>query len=156
MVFVHESVIEASVEAVFAFHEHPDALRHLLPPWETVRNVHPAPSLDVGAVARLQQRVGPLWIDIEAEHVAYEKNALFVDEMRRGPFAVWRHEHRFEPHARGCRLVDAIEYEPPLGLLGRLVAPLAIVPRLRKMFEYRHRVTAEALQGSNGLRDAGA
>jgi ligand-binding SRPBCC domain-containing protein len=76
--------------------------------------------------------------------------------MRRGPFAVWRHEHRFEPHARGCRLVDAIEYEPPLGLLGRLVAPLAIVPRLRKMFEYRHRVTAEALQGSNGLRDAGA
>ena len=145
MQFVHESVFAASVEDVFAFHEHPDALRRLLPPWERVRNVQPASSLHVGAVARLEQRVGPVWIAIEAEHVEYEKNALFVDEMRRGPFAAWRHEHRFEPHADGCRLVDAIIYAPPLGFLGRWVAPVAIVPRLRKMFEYRHRVTREAL-----------
>lgn len=145
MEFVHESVFDASVEALFAFHERADVFELLMPPWETVRNVKPATSLDVGAVARLEQRVGPVWIEIVAEHVAYEKNALFVDEMRKGPFASWRHEHRFEAHPQGCRLIDAITYEPPLGFLGRLAAPLAVVPRLRKMFVHRHRVTAEAL-----------
>ncbi len=145
MEFVHHSVFEVPVEALFAFHERPDAFEMLLPPWETVRNVKPASSLEVGAVASMEQRVGPFWIEIVAEHVAYEKNALFVDEMRKGPFAAWHHEHRFEPHARGARLVDAITYTPPLGPLGRLAAPLAIAPRLQKMFEYRHRVTREAL-----------
>jgi uncharacterized protein len=145
MQFVHESVFDASVEDLFAFHERADAFTLLMPPWETVRNVVPAASLEVGAVARLEQRVGPIWIEIVAEHVAYEKNALFVDEMRKGPFAAWRHEHRFEAHPQGCRLVDAITYAPPLGFLGRLAAPLVVVPRLRKMFVHRHRVTAEAL-----------
>ncbi|MCR9161766.1 MAG: SRPBCC family protein [Nannocystaceae bacterium] len=145
MQFVHESVFAVEVEALFAFHERPDAFSILMPPWETVRNVKPASSLEVGAVARLEQRVGPIWIEIVAEHVDYEKNRLFVDEMRKGPFAAWRHEHRFEPDPGGSRLIDAITYEPPLGFLGRLAAPLAIEPRLRKMFEYRHRVTQEAL-----------
>lgn len=148
MEFVFESVFDVPVAALFAFHERPDVFTRLLPPWEKVRNVRPAPSLQVGAVASLEQRVGPFWIEIVAEHVAYEKDRLFVDEMRKGPFAAWRHEHRFEAEPRGSRLVDAITYTPPLGLLGRLAAPLAIEPRLRKMFEYRHQVTLEALAAS--------
>jgi len=147
MQFVHESVFEVPVHELFAFHERPDAFELLMPPWETVRNVQPATSLEVGAVAKLEQRVGPFWIEIVAEHVAYEKNRLFVDEMRKGPFAAWRHEHRFESDARGSRLVDAVTYTPPLGVLGRLAAPLAVQPRLRKMFEHRHRVTRSALAG---------
>jgi ligand-binding SRPBCC domain-containing protein len=69
-----------------------------------------------------------------------------VDEMRRGPFKRWRHEHLFEAHEDGCRLTDRIEYEAPLGVLGRLADPIMVRPRLRKMFEYRHRVTREALE----------
>jgi ligand-binding SRPBCC domain-containing protein len=40
-------------------------------------------------------------------------------------------------------LRDEIEYEPPLGFLGRLAAPAVIIPRLRRLFEYRHNVTRE-------------
>ena len=148
MEFVYESEFDVEVEALFAFHERDDVFELLMPPWETVRNVKPATSLEVGAVATLEQRVGPVWIEIVAEHVDYEKNRIFVDEMRKGPFEAWRHEHRFESSAGGSRLVDAITYQPPLGFLGRLAAPLAIEPRLRKMFEYRHRVTREALRAA--------
>jgi len=145
MKFEHSSIIHAPVQAVFDFHEHPDALERLLPPWERVQMVQPPTSLAVGTVVRLKQRMGPIWISIESEHVAYERHALFVDEMRKGPFARWRHEHRFVPEGEDCRLTDTIEYTPPLGLLGRWVNPVLIAPRLRKMFEYRHRITAEAV-----------
>lgn len=141
MLFVHESVIEASVEEVFAFHERPDAFQLLLPPWEKAEVLQPPRNLQVGTVVKVRTRVGPIWVDVIAEHVAYEKNERFEDVMRRGPFAKWHHKHLFSPEANGCRLRDQIEYEPPLGVLGRLAAPLAIVPRLERMFNYRHEVT---------------
>ena len=146
--FEKSTVFDASVEEVFAFHERPDAFALLMPPWEKAEIVQPPTSLETGTTVILRQRVGLLWITIEAVHVAYEKNARFVDEMRRGPFAKWRHEHRFEAVGDRCRLTDAVEYAPPLGPLGRLVDPLAIRPRLRKMFDYRHEVTRRELEAT--------
>jgi hypothetical protein len=141
MQFVKESVIPATVERVFAFHERPDALKLLLPPWERADIVQPPTSLAVGTIVVVRSRIGPVWVTIESEHVEYEKGRLFVDEMRRGPFASWRHRHVFLAHPQGCRLRDEIDYAPPLGVLGRLADPIAIRPRLRRIFDYRHRVT---------------
>lgn len=141
MFFVHESVIEASVEEVFAFHERADAFALLQPPWEKARVLQPPRSLEVGTVVKLRTRVGLLWIDIVAEHVAYEKNRRFEDVMTRGPFAKWHHKHLFSSVPGGCLLRDEIEYALPLGALGRLVSPLAVVPRLERMFTFRHAVT---------------
>jgi len=143
MQFVKESVIEASVEEVFAFHARlPEAFEKLQPPWETSEIVHPPTSLEVGTRVELRTKVAPLiWVTIVAEHVAYEENVRFEDVMRSGPFAKWHHKHLFSSHPRGCVLRDEVDYEPPLGPLGRLSAPFAVQPRLRKMFDYRHEVT---------------
>lgn len=141
MRFVYESIIEASVQDVFAFHERADAFALLQPPWEHTQIIQPPTSLQVGTVVRLRTRVGPVWVSIEAEHVAYTKDQRFEDVMRRGPFRSWHHKHGFLADPRGCLLRDEIEYEPPLGPLGRRIAPIAIEPRLRRLFEYRHRVT---------------
>ncbi len=51
------------------------------------------------------------------------------------------YRHMIEPDPSGARLRDEIEYEPPLRPLGRLVAPLLVGPRLRRLFDYRHEVT---------------
>lgn len=141
MLFKHESVIAASVEDVFAFHERPDAFALLAPPWEESQILQPPSSLQTGTVVRLRTRVGLFWVEIVAEHVAYEKNSRFEDVMTRGPFAKWHHKHLFLRDPAGCLLRDEIEYELPLGVLGRLLAPLAVAPRLQRMFEYRHEVT---------------
>ena len=145
MQFVQESIIPAPVEAVFGFHERPDALARLTPPWERVTVIQPPTSLEVGTVVILRQRLGPLPITIVAEHVAYEKNVRFEDVMRKGPFRRWHHKHLFFPHPEGCRLRDEIEYEAPLGRLGRAVDGLLVRPRLQRMFDYRHEVTRAAL-----------
>lgn len=141
MRFVKESRIAASVEDVFAFHERPDAFALLQPPWEHSEILQAPRSLEVGTVVKLRSHVGPLRITIVAEHVAYEKNRRFEDVMRQGPFAKWHHKHLFVADPAGCLLRDEIDYEPPLGPLGRLFAPWFVEPRLRKMFDYRHEVT---------------
>lgn len=144
MKFVKESLIRASPERVFAFHELPDAFRRLTPAWEKSRIIESAPSLLPGARAIMETLILGLfktrWV---AEHTVYDPPRMFEDVMLEGPFQSWRHRHLIVPHAAGALLSDEIDYEPPLGLAGRLVAPLLIVPRLSRLFEYRHRVTRE-------------
>jgi ligand-binding SRPBCC domain-containing protein len=43
-----------------------------------------------------------------------------------------------------CRLEDRVEYELPLGFIGSLLGGWFVDKKLRKLFRYRHNVTAEA------------
>ncbi|MCB9703424.1 MAG: SRPBCC family protein [Myxococcales bacterium] len=139
--FVRTLDLPVPVEILWAFHARPDAFALLQPPWEASEVIELPRSLEVGARARLRTRVGPLWVVIEAEHVAYEEGRSFTDRMLRGPFRAWTHEHRCEPTPGGSRLTDAIDYEVPLGALGRIVGGPMVARRLDRMFAYRHEVT---------------
>lgn len=144
MKFVKESVIKASPERVFAFHELPDAFERLVPPWENVKIIEKADISRIGSRAVIETKIFGIfpsrWI---AEHVSYEPPHSFEDVQVSGPFKFWRHRHIILPHEDGAVLRDEIEFEPPLGWLGNITAPLAIVPKLEKMFEYRHQVTKD-------------
>lgn len=144
MHFSKESVIQESPEKVFAFHELPDAINRLTPPWEKSKVIQAAPNLQVGSRAIIEAKIfGIIPVRWIAEHTAYDPPRMFEDIQIKGPFKSWQHRHIIEPHAGGALLCDEIEYEPPLGFLGRLFAPLIIEPRLKKLFVYRHQVTKE-------------
>jgi ligand-binding SRPBCC domain-containing protein len=156
MKFISESIIHASPERVFAFHELPDVFARLMPPWEKSRIIESAPNLLPGATAVVETRILGLitkrWV---ARHTIYDPPRMFEDVQVEGPFAYWRHRHLISPHALGATLRDEIDYEPPLRFLGRLAAPVIIEPRLRRMFDYRHKVTREWCEdeGTDEKRD---
>lgn len=146
--FVEESLIRALPERVFRFHELPDALQRLTPPWESAHIVQPAPDLKIGSRAIIETRIlGLIPVRWVAEHTEYDPPHMFTDVQVEGPFRRWRHRHIIKPHQAGAVLRDEIEYELPLGFIGQLAAPFIIVPRLEKVFEYRHRVTREWCEG---------
>ena len=70
-----------------------------------------------------------------SEITAFEDGALIVEEQRQGPFRSWRHEQRFAASPEGgvC-ITDAIEYEPPGGVLGRLATAETIRRELERAF----------------------
>ncbi len=149
MLFVKQSVISAPPERVFAFHELPDALSRLTPPWEPTRVLRAAPDLSVGSVAVVETRLfGLVPVQWVARHTAYDPPRMFEDVQVEGPFRAWRHRHIVEPHEKGSVLRDEVDFETPLGVLGRVAAPLLVEPRLRRLFEYRHRVTREWCEGA--------
>lgn len=142
MKFVKESVIKAPPEKVFAFHELPDAFERLIPPWENVRVIQKADISKIGSRAIIEMKVLGIfparWI---AEHTKYDPPRLFEDIQISGPFKSWRHDHHILPHESGAILRDEVHYEPPMSFLGEIAAPLVIIPKLEKMFAYRHEVT---------------
>ena len=148
MQFVKESLIRAPPERVFAFHEQPDALQLLTPPWEASHVVQMACISEVGSRAIIEARVFGRWkLRWVAEHTAYDPPRMFEDVQIKGPFRRWRHRHLISANEDGAILRDEIDYEPPLWFLGRAAAPLAIEPRLRKLFAFRHDVTRQWCEG---------
>lgn len=149
MRFVKKSIINASAERVFAFHELPDAFERLLPPWEDAKIVRTADISQIGSRAIIEQKIFGFypsqWI---AEHTAYDPPKMFEDVQIAGPFKSWRHKHVIEPNPNGAMLRDEIDFEPPFSIFGLIVTPFVILPKLEKMFEYRHRVTKEWCESS--------
>jgi hypothetical protein len=148
MRFVKQSLIYATPERVFSFHEQPEALVRLQPPWEKARVIQSARISEVGTRAIVETRIlGRIKIKWIAEHTVYDPPRMFEDVQLKGPFRSWRHRHLIDPNKYGAILRDEIEYEPPFGFVGRALAPLLIENRLRKLFEYRHQVTREWCEG---------
>ena len=144
MKFIKESIIHADPERVFAFHEQADVLSLLIPPGESAKVIKPAKISEVNSEAIIETRIlGPLKTRWVARHTVYDSPRLFEDIQVEGPFRSWRHRHVIEPHADGAILRDEIDYEPPFGFLGRLLAPLLVEKRLRRVFDYRHEVTRD-------------
>ncbi len=95
---------------------------------------------DMYAGQIIQYTVTPLpffkakWVT-EIKHVEYKE--FFVDEQRFGPYALWHHKHFFREIEGGVEMIDIVDYLPPMGILGRMVEPIIVRPRLKEIFEYR-------------------
>jgi len=149
--FVAESVIRAPAERVFAFHELPDAVARLTPPWAGSRVVEQPTSLEKGTRTIVDIRVLPLiWIRAVLEHSGIERPIWFEDRQLSGPFRSWRHMHRVVAEDGQARLVDAIDFELPFEPWSRWLAGRLAVRRLERLFAYRHEVTRAWCEGSEG------
>jgi ligand-binding SRPBCC domain-containing protein len=150
MRFVKESRIAAPPTTVFAFYESPGALLRLTPPWENVELEEGGDSIKTGSRVVLKTRLGLVPLRWVAEHTAYEPGRMFADRQVSGPFASWSHRHLFlDDGAGGTLLRDEVEYEPPLGWLGRHFGGRFLEQKLAKLFDYRHETTRRIVESGD-------
>lgn len=139
--FKYSSLIDAPVEVVWNFHERPDILQILTPPWQPVQVIRREGGLDVGAITEFRISLGPIPVPWVARHIECEKNRLFTDKQVSGPMESWVHRHQFAEENGKTRLTDQIDYELPGGWLAELLLEWWVNARLTDMFRYRHEVT---------------
>jgi uncharacterized protein len=137
MGLVCSSVIDAPIYEVFDWHTRPGAFTRLTPPWQPVRLIAEADSLENGR-AELGFPGGLRWV---ADHQpdGYDPPRRFVDTIgTNGPASLpvklavrWRHTHDFEElGGEQTRLTDRVATPVPAAAL-------------RAMFGYRHRQLAD-------------
>ncbi len=148
--FHKQTPISAPAAEVFAWHEQPEALDKLNPPWEDVKVVSKTgPVSQDGSQVTLSIPLIPVpglsfirmnWV---SEHSDYIAGVQFKDTQISGPFWHWVHTHSVIDTENGCLLDDNIEFEVPFGSLGWLFAGWFIQGKLQKMFDYRHQVVLD-------------
>lgn len=80
------------------------------------------------------QRMRHRWIKV-TDH-------LIVAEQVDGPARSWRHEQEITDAEDGCVLTDRFQFEPPGGMMGRVITADAIAQSLAASTETRHRLLA--------------
>lgn len=90
----------------------------------------------------IQYKVTPImgistkWVT-EISHVV--DNHYFVDEQRFGPYSLWHHKHFLKEIKGGVEMEDIIDYKLPMGILGQLMHPILVKPKLEEIFSYRQK-----------------
>jgi len=99
-----------------------------------------------GDRAVLRVGFGPFKIRWVLEHRDYLEGRQLRDVQISGPFHSWQHTHSFLPQGpQSSILEDRIECTVPMGFLGAFFGNWWVQRKLKRLFEYRHRVTQEAM-----------
>jgi ligand-binding SRPBCC domain-containing protein len=130
---------------VFPFFADASNLERITPPALRFRILSPTPiEMRAGAIIDYQLRLAGVPFRWRTVIETWEPPHRFVDIQERGPYRLWRHTHTFDESPDGGTLMrDRVEYELPLGPLGKLAHAIAVKRQLAGIFAFRNRVVAE-------------
>jgi len=130
--------VERPIEEVFAFFSNAHNLQRITPHYLEFNILTPAPiDMREGALIDYKLRVRGIPIRWRTRISEWAPPYRFVDEQIRGPYRLWRHEHRFESENGGTRVRDDVTFRP---IGGALMTWLFVGRDVRRIFEYRSSV----------------
>lgn len=138
--------IAKPLSEVFQFFEKPENLGRITPPWLRFQIVSPSP-IEMKAGTQINYRVRPLGFPMKWTSLieSYDPPRGFVDVQLKGPYAFWRHQHRFWEEGGGTWVEDHVDYALPLGFLGRIAHALKVKSQLMEIFDYRNSVITKLM-----------
>ena len=143
-VLTQVTLLDAPLAQVFPFFARAQNLAWITPPWMgfAIRGAAPQ-DISVGTIIEYDIKLGPLPLAWRTRIASFEPGVRFVDNQERGPYSLWWHEHSFEPHEGGTKMVDRVLLRLPFGLLGSMVAGGMVKGTLRRIFGYRAQAMAQ-------------
>ncbi len=130
---------------VFSFFAEAHNLEAITPSWLRFEVLTPGRiGMRVGALIEYRLRVHGIPIRWQTEITAWEPSHRFVDEQRRGPYRLWRHEHTFFEADGGTLCRDGVKY---CVAGGALVNRLFVRRDVERIFAYRREALAARFLG---------
>jgi ligand-binding SRPBCC domain-containing protein len=131
-------IIPGDISTVFRFFQDPHNLELITPGWLRF-SVKSATDQVVRLETRIRYTIHWLGLPMRWESIIarYEENVAFADEMLAGPYKSWYHTHEFKEVSGGVEMTDRVEYELPLGWLGRTAHAVLVRRQLNAIFDFR-------------------
>jgi len=125
---------------IFEFFSRAENLEVLTPPWLNFKILHVRPQpVQKGTLIDYKLRLHGIPLRWTSEIVDWDPPHRFVDLQLRGPYKLWRHEHRFEPRDGGTLISDTITLALPLGFLGQFAYKIKVHSDVQKIFAFREK-----------------
>lgn len=84
-----------------------------------------------------------IYQDLTSKVTEFEMPNYFFDEMEKGIFKRFRHEHIFKDFEDKTLMVDIFDYESPLGILGKIADKLFLEKYIKSLLEIRNATIKE-------------
>jgi ligand-binding SRPBCC domain-containing protein len=139
-IFHASTPLDASAEAMFDFHSDPSNLTVVMPPTLRLVSLKTDGPAQEGRMIELHCR--DWWIipmRWTCRWRTVQRPDLLEDEIVKGPFTIFIHQHRFEAQgASRCIMHDTITYQWGRSWWGRLVSETGVRLYLTLLFKFRH------------------
>lgn len=124
---------------VFEFFSDARNLELLTPGWLRFQILTPSPIL-IAPGTRIQYRLKWHGVPLRwtTEITKWDPPYAFEDFQLSGPYRLWHHFHNFESSGNGTLMTDVVNYELPLGVIGRLTHAVAVRKNVEQIFDFRH------------------
>ncbi len=84
-----------------------------------------------------------IYQNLTSKITAFEPPNYFVDEMEKGIFKRFKHEHIFKEDQGQTLMIDVFDYESPLGILGQIADKLFLKKYMQNLLEKRNETIKE-------------
>lgn len=84
-----------------------------------------------------------IYQNLTSKVTEYERPNYFSDEMVKGAFKEFKHEHHFAELNGGTLMTDIFDYKSPFGILGKLADKLFLETYMTELLNERNRVVKE-------------
>lgn len=74
----------------------------------------------------------------EITHI--KEKMYFVDEQRKGPYAIWHHEHHFKAVAGGVLMTDILHYDIGKSIFGWMAGKMFVNKKVKDIFAFRFKM----------------
>lgn len=133
-----EQLIHRPLADVFAFFAQPENLESITPPSLKFKILTPRPiAMQPGSLIEYRLKLFGIPFHWKTRIESFEPLSRFIDTQATGLYRRWHHTHEFRAVPEGTLIVDRVEYELPLGLLGRLAHALFVRRSLNGIFDHR-------------------
>ncbi|MEC3906226.1 SRPBCC family protein [Tamlana sp. 2201CG12-4] len=99
--------------------------------------------LELGESVTWRAKHFGLWLELESKITELDSPNYFIDEMQKGSFKSFRHEHIFEDKDEQTLMIDRFNYKSPYGLIGKLVDGLFLKRYMSNFLLKRNRLIKE-------------
>jgi ligand-binding SRPBCC domain-containing protein len=139
-------VVAAPPDKTWDFFGRAENLPAITPPWLGFTIHTPAP-ITIGPDSLLDYTIrwAGLPIRWRTRIIDWSPPRQFIDLQVRGPYALWHHQHTFEPVADGVECRDRVIYKLPVPGVSRLVHAAIVKRQLLGIFRYRREVIGREL-----------
>jgi ligand-binding SRPBCC domain-containing protein len=81
-----------------------------------------------------------IWQNLTSKIVETNEPFYFCDEMQKGAFKSFRHEHHYSQENGYVLMKDIFDFESPFGILGKIVNYLILEKYMTKLLKERNQV----------------
>ena len=138
--------LNTTIDKAWRFFSRPENLSLITPAYMNFKILHRSGDEKLFAGQNIHYTVCVLpgwpvhWLT-EITHV--DELHSFIDEQRKGPYKLWRHQHHFKEVPEGIEMTDEVNYAIPFGFIGRLANDVFVESRVNAIFDYRFKALEE-------------
>ena len=141
-----EQQLNCDIETAWEFFSNPHNLSKITPKDMNFVVLTDLPSTKIYEGMEIDYKLSPLLnipMKWKTRITQVDELKSFTDFQLKGPYKLWNHFHEFIPNENGVLVKDTVDYELPLGFLGKIAHSLFVRSKLESIFKHRFQVLEE-------------